>query len=211
MGFHLGQRNDQVGGQNGVREIEPVVTGEIPDGADVVAVEIDKDVVKARDFGAVAGQFGHSKGVSPVARAFADADRCGSERAEHFERGGNDGDIGVDAGMRVELDEIGLEENALALDVEAAFADAAQHAIGEIVRIRRRLDDGHMRGSAGEGRGELGLLAVGAAPGVAGESGERARGGDGQKFATVGARHIITNAQTEPPAWAATEAVCMNL
>ncbi len=51
----------------------------------------------------------------------------GAERAEGFERGMHEQRIGVDAGARFELDEIGLEHDAFAPDIEAVGDEDLTH------------------------------------------------------------------------------------
>lgn len=108
MGLHFGHGDDEISGEDGIGEEKLSLTSEVFDGADVVAIQVDKIVFKVLDALPIAGFVGEAEGIAAVARTFSDGDRGGPERAECVEGGSNQRYIRIDGGGGVKLDEVGL-------------------------------------------------------------------------------------------------------
>ena len=85
---------------------------------DFVEVEVGKEGFKVGDGFEMAGGIGEIEGDAAMAGTFGDADGSGSEGFKGFESGQDEGRVSVDAGIGVEFDQVGFEEDVSALDVE---------------------------------------------------------------------------------------------
>ena len=142
MGLHFWHGDDEIGGEGGIREKELTEAGEVFDGADVVAIEIDKIVFEIFDVLPIAGFVGEAEGIAAVAWAFGDGYRGGSEGAEGGEGRGDQGDVGIDGGCGIELNEVGFEDDAFIFDLEAAEADAVEDVGDEVFLVAFGFEDG---------------------------------------------------------------------
>ena len=122
-----------------------------------------------------------------MTRPFADLHLRRAQRPKRFERCGNHADIGIDAGLRIELDQIGLEQHPLAAHVETALLHAFEDTAHQILGIRFRFDHRDRRRFQRFATRRLGAL-------KSRISGENAGARDSQKFAAV-RTHVV------PPVW----------
>ena len=82
----------------------------------------------------------YSPDFAAMARSFADRHLGCAERPEGIEGGRNHGDVGVDARLRIEFDQVRFQQHALSAYIEAALFDAFQDARDEIFGVGFRFD-----------------------------------------------------------------------
>lgn len=142
MGLHFRHGDDEIGRENRVGKEELVLAREVFNGTNVVTVEVDEIIFEVPDTFPIAGLVGEAEGIAAVAGTFGDGDRGGPERAEGVEGGRDEGDISIDGGGRVELDQVRFQDDPFIFNLEPAEEDTGEDMGDEIFLVAFRFEHG---------------------------------------------------------------------
>ena len=121
MRFHLRHRNQEVGAEHGIRQVELFETGWIAfrlNVRHVVDIEVYKQVFEFRYEPEIPGGIRQIQGVAAVAGTFGDAHACRTYRQEGLTRGMNHEGVRVDRRLGIEFDQVWLQDHPLTAHVQ---------------------------------------------------------------------------------------------
>src|SRR6185369_4813613 len=105
MRLHLGKRYNQIRSPGRIREIDLRQIRKSGGCGYIIAVEVDEQRIELFDSAPVVRFFSQTYCVAAMAGSFADEDFGGAQAPEQFDGGGDHGHMGVDSGIRCELDQ----------------------------------------------------------------------------------------------------------